>query len=81
MTDNRPGRPSARLTHQRLAALAGLEGRRVSLSLSDGSRIDDCLLAGVPRRPTATSLWIIVNGEDTFLAPAEVVEVWEAGAG
>jgi hypothetical protein len=64
---------------QRLAPLMrALEGRQVSIALTDGSRIDDCQLisAGRPGTPT---LWLYDNGSDRFLTLADVRDVWESG--
>ena len=53
-----------------------LEGRRVSVSLADGSRLDDCQLvsAGQPR---LRILWVFSNGVDVFIPPAEILDIWE----
>ena len=52
-----------------------LEGRRVSVALADGSRIDDCeLVSG----HGAQSLWLYSNGADTFVALRHVTDLWEA---
>jgi hypothetical protein len=56
--------------------LRSLEGRRVSLALADGSRIDDAQLVSAGR-PPLESIWVFVNGADTFLSLADVVAVWE----
>lgn len=50
-----------------------LEGRTVSVSLSDGSRLDGVALVS-SRRGT---LWIYDNGGDRFLAADDVVDLWE----
>jgi hypothetical protein len=62
------------MTRQRRAELNQLEGRRVSLSLIDGSRIDDCqlVLAGKAK------LWVFVNGHDSFVQVERVTDFWEA---
>jgi hypothetical protein len=62
------------MTRERRAELNQLEGRHVSLSLIDGSRIDDCqlVLAG------KFKLWVFVNGHDTFVHVDRVTDVWEA---
>jgi hypothetical protein len=64
------------MTHH-TANLRHLEGRQISLALVDGSRIDDCQLVSAGRRPPKT-FWLFVNGADTFVSAADVVEVWEA---
>jgi hypothetical protein len=65
------------MTVERAIHLIGhLEGRRVSLALTNGSRLDDCELvsAGHGRG----TLWIFVNGADVFVAVADVTDAWEA---
>lgn len=54
-----------------------LEGRRVSLALRDGSRIDDCQLVSAGRATTET-LWLFTNGADVFVSLDDVLDVWEA---
>jgi hypothetical protein len=56
-----------------------LEGRRVSVALRDGSRIDDCQLISIGRNQ-ARSLWLFANGTDTFVPAPEVLDLWEAVA-
>jgi len=46
----------------------------VSLSLIDGSRIDDCQLVLAGR----FKLWVFVNGHDAFVRVDRVTDVWEA---
>ena len=53
-----------------------LEGRQVSLSLRDGSRIDDCQLVSAGRSTTET-LWVFTNGQDVFIRLGDVLDVWE----
>jgi hypothetical protein len=60
----------------RRTQLRGLEGRRVSLALADGSRLDDVQLVSAGR-PPLESIWVFAYGLDTFLSVAEVVAVWE----
>jgi hypothetical protein len=62
------------VTRERRAELNHLEGRRINLSLIDGSRIDDCqlVLAG------KFKLWVFVNGHDTFVHVDRVTDAWEA---
>ncbi|MGH9022888.1 MAG: hypothetical protein ACRDV9_07295 [Acidimicrobiia bacterium] len=60
-----------------------LEGRRVGISLADGSRIDDCQLISAGYRGLE-NLWLYTNGADRFVPLAEVTDVWEcppAGSG
>ena len=66
------------MTQDRVVSLIGhLEGRRVSVSLRDGSRLDDCELVSAGRGPAPT-LWLFVNGGDIFVPVAEVPDAWEA---
>ena len=59
--------------------LRRLEGRRVSLALSGGRRIDDCqLISG--GRGGCRSVWIFDSGDDRFLSHDEIVDCWEAGS-
>jgi len=62
------------MTSERREELNQMEGRRVSLSLIDGSRIDDCQLVLAGR----FKLWVFVNGHDTFVRVDRVTDVWEA---
>jgi hypothetical protein len=66
-----------RMTVERVAALTRrLEGRRVSVALVDGSRIDDCDLISAGGRGDGR-IWLYSNGADTFVTPAEVADLWE----
>jgi hypothetical protein len=56
--------------------LRHLEGRRVSLILSDGSRIVDAQLISAGR-PGLSSVWVLVDGSDSFIPVITVAEVWE----
>jgi hypothetical protein len=62
------------MTRKRLHELVGLEGRQVGISLTDGSRIDDCQLvfAGNDR------VWVFVNGQDEWLSSSAVCDFWES---
>jgi hypothetical protein len=59
----------------RMVQLRALEGRRVSLALADGSRIDDGQLVAAGR--SRRTIWVFSNGADTFLPLHEVIDVWE----
>ena len=65
------------MTVDRMIDLIGhLEGRRVNLALTDGSRLDDCELVSAGHgHPT---VWLFVNGSDVFVAVDEVTDAWEA---
>ena len=53
-----------------------LEGRRVSVALADGSRLDDCELVSTGHG--AGTLWLFVNGDDVFVPVVDVTDAWEA---
>ncbi|HEV7863468.1 MAG TPA: hypothetical protein VGR20_12230 [Acidimicrobiia bacterium] len=53
-----------------------LEGRRVSIALADGSRIDDSQLVSAGRHGLGT-VWLVVNGTDNFIPLDDVLDVWE----
>jgi hypothetical protein len=63
------------MTQRRISELRFLEGRRVSLALTDGSRLDDCQLVSAGRR-SVNSLWVFTNGIDTFIPLADVIDCW-----
>jgi hypothetical protein len=65
------------MTVERVTSLIGhLEGRRVSVALADGSRLDDCELVSAGHG--AETLWLFVNGDDLFVPMADVTDAWEA---
>ncbi len=64
------------MTQRRIRELRLLEGRRVSLALADGSRLDDCQLVSGGRRGVK-SLWVFTNGTDTFVPLPDVIDCWE----
>jgi len=65
------------MTVERVTHLIGhLEGRRVSLALIDGSRLDDCELVSAGHG--VATLWLFVNGDDVFVPVEEVTDAWEA---
>ena len=51
-----------------------LEGRVVNVALADGTVLDRVPLVLARRN----SLWIVVDGEDTFLPLDRVIDVWDA---
>lgn len=57
-------------------ALRHLEGRRVCLVLDDGSRILDAELISAGR-PGLSSVWILIDGTDSFIPVMTVTGVWE----
>ena len=64
------------MTTNQLGGLRRLQGRRVSLALVGGCRIDDCELMSAATG--ARSLWIFRNGADEFVATADVLDYWES---
>ncbi|HZQ78205.1 MAG TPA: hypothetical protein VFE55_12805 [Acidimicrobiia bacterium] len=56
--------------------LRHLEGRRVGLLLNDGTRIVEAQLISAGR-PGLTSVWILIDGSDSFIPVLTVTEVWE----
>lgn len=59
--------------------LRHLEGRRVNLVLDDGSRIVDAQLISAGR-PGLSSVWVLVDGTDSFIPVLTVTEVWETAS-
>jgi hypothetical protein len=66
------------MTPRRISELRFLEGRRVSLALTDGSILDDCQLVSVGRR-SVNSVWLFTNGTDTFIPLTDVIDCWAVG--
>ena len=64
------------MTTEQRAALRLLEGRRVGISLSDGSRIDDCDLVSAGR-DRLSKIWLFADGSDAFVRGEDIVDVWE----
>jgi len=60
-------------------SLRHLEGHRVGLVLNDGSRILGAQLISAGR-PGLSSVWILIDGTDSFIPVAAVSEVWEVPA-
>jgi hypothetical protein len=56
--------------------LRHLEGRRVRLVLDDGSRIVDAQLISAGR-PGLSSVWVLIDGTDSFIPVMTVTEAWE----
>ena len=67
------------MTRERLGALTALEGRKVSVALRSGERIDDSQLISAGRNRAGT-LWLFTHGGDTFIAVEDVIDVWEASS-
>ena len=64
------------MTKEQQVHLSSLEGRRVSVALQDGSRIDDGQLLSAGRGEVET-LWLFTNGTDTFVPHDDVIDLWE----
>ena len=63
------------MTEQQIAHLLTLEGRRVTVALADGSRIDDCELVSAGRH--SDNVWLFAGGVDTFVSVHDIIEFWE----
>jgi hypothetical protein len=57
-----------------------LEGRRVSVALRNGSRIDDSQLVSSGRNQE-TAIWLFCNNVDVFVPWTEIVALWETDTG
>jgi hypothetical protein len=66
------------MTRDLVAKLVRLEGRRVSVAFSDGSRLDDCELVSTGHH-SAETLWFYANGTDVFADAENVIDIWEVG--
>jgi hypothetical protein len=60
-----------------ISKLVELQGRIVGVALRGGQRIDECQLIAVPVRD-ARRFWLWTGGNDLFVGPDEVLDVWEA---
>ena len=58
------------------AQLRAFEGRRVSIALAGGSRIDHCEVISAAVGAGGT-IWVFSNGVDSFVPLCEVVNWWE----
>jgi hypothetical protein len=74
LQSERPDTPGAAATAA-ASAWRRLEGSRVAIALSDGTRLEDCELVSVGRGGART-LWIATNGIDMFIASDDVSGVW-----
>jgi hypothetical protein len=64
------------MTRKRLVELRGLQGHRVNLALTDGSRIDGCDLISIGLGGRAKA-WVFSNGTDRFVPVTDVVDFWQ----
>ena len=62
------------MSAERRRELRRLEGGRVHLALSDGSRLDDVQLVSA----RGLTLWIFTCGEDRFVPVAQVIDFWSS---
>ena len=60
--------------------LQDLEGHRVSLTIADGSQINDVLLVSAGRG-TVSSVWLEMDGMDVFLHHSQVLAAWDHAGG
>lgn len=63
------------MTSRQAYGLREHEGRRVSVALADGTRIDDCVLVSVGRGG-AGSAWLACGDVDVFFPWSDVIDVW-----
>jgi hypothetical protein len=61
------------------AARRTLEGHCVNVALRDGRRIDGCELVSSDAR-RVTTLWLLIDGSDVFVAGDEVVAIEESSS-
>jgi hypothetical protein len=64
------------MTSAQVRQLRRLEGRRVSLSMFDGSYIRNALLVSACGGRSRT-VWLDVDGIDVFIATSNIREGWE----
>lgn len=60
--------------------LRDLEGHRVSLTIADGSQVDNVLLVSAGRG-TVSSVWLDMGGMDVFLHHSQVLAAWDHAGG
>jgi len=60
----------------RTTRLQALQGRRVTVALRNGTRIDDAHLVSAGSYDSRR-LWLFQNGSDTFVPLDEVLELWD----
>lgn len=69
------GPHASRMTAAQLMLLTELQGLRVGIARSDGTRLDDCALLGV--LDGGRAVWVDVNGREMLLSFADIRDVWE----
>jgi hypothetical protein len=65
------------MSEEEAFGVRALEGRRVSLALRDGTRVDDCELVAIGRYDERT-LWLYAGGSDRSVNLADIIEIWES---
>jgi hypothetical protein len=66
------------MTNNRQSKLRSLQGRRVTLALRNGTRIDEAQLVSAGSGE-AQYLWLFENRADRFVPLDEVRELWDEG--
>jgi hypothetical protein len=64
------------ITNDRRNEIRSLEGRRVSVALLDGSRIDDSQLVSAGT-DGSRNIWLHSNHVDIFVRLHEIADFWE----
>jgi hypothetical protein len=72
-----PARRQRGMAAHQIQRLRALEGRRVGLAVRGGGRIDDGQLVSAGRHGVRT-VWMFVDGVDTFVPVDDVIDLWEA---
>lgn len=63
---------------EQLRRWRSLQGRQVSIALSDGRCIEGCQLISAGVSGT-DKLWVFSNGKDVFVPVESVLDLWENG--
>jgi hypothetical protein len=72
-----PARRQRGMAAHQIQRLRALEGRRVGLAVRGGGHIDDGQLVSAGRHGVRT-VWMFVDGVDTFVPVDDVIDLWEA---
>jgi hypothetical protein len=72
-----PARRRRGMAAHQIQRLRALEGRRIGLAVRGGGRIDDGQLVSAGRHGVRT-VWVFVDGVDTFVPVDDVIDLWEA---
>jgi hypothetical protein len=57
-----------------LPELRAAEGQRVTVVLTDGTQLDDCVVVSVGRL-WARSVWLVKEDTDVFSTPEEIADI------